>query len=114
MNDAELVFSMVGAASIGWGLVMIFNRRDGGLMERAVAVGLIIALTALAITFIGAQDYGLALRAAAFIAILGVGLEESIARAPRVYAPGAPVARATGASPYGRRWRRTRRPRPYH
>lgn len=114
MSGAEFIFSMVGAASAGWGLSMIFDRRDGGLIERAVAVGLITALTALAIAFIGAHDYGRALRAAAFIALLGVGLEKSARRAPRARIEGNGAAPGEGASPYGRRWRRTRRPRPYH
>lgn len=109
--DAAL--TLTGAAALGWGLAMIFDHRDGGWIERAGAIGLIAALTALAIAFIGAHDYARALRAAASIALLGIGLEAAARRA-RAAAASAPEPRGEGASPFGHRWRRTRRPRPYH
>lgn len=118
MSAAEYAFAFIGAAGVGWGLEMIFDQRGGGRIERYVAVGFIAALTALALAFIGAHDYGRAVRAAAFIALLGVGLEAAAHRAradaERARVEGAGGARGEGASPYGRRWRRTRRPRPYH
>lgn len=114
MIGFEVAFSTLGAASVGWALAMIFDTKAPRRFECYTAGGSIAVLTVMAFAFIGAHEYARALQAAAYIALLGAGIDTTARRIALARAAAAPGPNGERATPYGRRWRRTRRPRPYH
>lgn len=114
LTDFGYAFTLTGTAAMTLTFIYLAaERKPLGFFDRAMCVAHAASLTALAVAALFAHHYGRALIIALMLAMLGASARAAIARAPHVHH----VVRAPGAeraSPHGRRWRRTRRPRPYH
>lgn len=90
------------------------SRKAPSWSDRALFGAVEAALTINALSAIIAHEYARGALCAFAMALAGTAYGAAMARAPREVRAPEPEARGESASPYGRRWRRTGRPRPYH
>lgn len=108
LMDYGYAFALSGAIGQAIGFtVAAASRKAPSWADRALFYAVTGALTINAFSAIFVHDYARAALCAFAMALAGASYGAVMARAPRAYAPGAPVSSARGA-------RRTRRPRPYH
>lgn len=119
---AQFAYAFALAGSVGQAIgftITAVNRKAPSWSDRALFYVVAGALTINGFGAAFAHEYGRAALCALAMALAGAAYGAANARAARAASPGAeapsaPGPRAESASPYGRRWRRTRRPRPYH
>lgn len=111
---AEFGYAFALTGGIGHAIgftIAAANRKVPSWSDRALFYVVCGALTINGFGAVFAHEFARGALCAFSLALAGAAYGAAMARAP---GRSAPAPRAEGASPYGRRWRRTRRPRPYH